>query len=173
MLLIKNSGWRGKIGNEFLKQSGFINATNIKLARDAIAAVGKFVGVDLAFKFKPWGAVRLAGNINKGLPLIGLAFEVLDSWKESQKIEKLEKAKREMESDFNNQKQEILDLINDGTRFKEKCFSSALELEKSLQEIKEAIEKMQACDQEFKKWIKAGKDLIKGEDFIEVEPEEE
>ncbi|GAA7029793.1 hypothetical protein ID0177_07130 [Helicobacter pylori] len=38
-------------------------------------------------------------------------------------------------------KKEILDLINDGTRFKQTCFSSALELEKSLQEIKEAIEK--------------------------------
>lgn len=44
-------------------------------------------------------------------------------------------------------------------------------MEKSLQEIKEAIEKTQACDQEFEKWIKAGEDLIKGEDFIEVEPE--
>ncbi|WP_308438747.1 LeoA/HP0731 family dynamin-like GTPase, partial [Helicobacter pylori] len=47
-----------------------------------------------------------------------------------------------------NQKKEILDLINDETRFKQTCFPSALELEKSLQEIK-------------------------GEDFIEVEPEEE
>ncbi len=74
-----------------------------------------------------------------------------------------------MKSNFDNQKQEILDLINDGIRFKQKCFLSALELEKSLQEIKEAIEKTQA----FEKWIKAGEDLIKGEDFIEVEPEEE
>ncbi|GAA8257515.1 50S ribosome-binding GTPase [Helicobacter pylori] len=169
----KHAGAFGKIGINLLKQSGFINATNIKLARDGVAAVGKFVGMDLAFKFKPWGAVNLAGSINKGLPLIGLVIEVWDSWKESQKIEKLEKAKREMESDFNNQKKEILDLINDETRFKQTCFLSALELEKSLQKIKEAIEKTQACDQEFEKWIKAGKDLIKGEDFIEVELEEE
>ncbi|GHS56591.1 hypothetical protein JP0130_05980 [Helicobacter pylori] len=70
-------------------------------------------------------------------------------------------------------KKEILDLINDETRFKQTSFPSALELEKSFQEIEEKIEKTQACDQEFKKWIKAGKDLIKGEDFIEVEPEEE
>ncbi|GAA8407688.1 hypothetical protein HpBT230_03670 [Helicobacter pylori] len=40
-----------------------------------------------------------------------------------------------------------------------------MELEKSLQEIKEAIEKTQECDQEFEKWIQTG------EDFIEVEPE--
>ncbi|GAA9224752.1 hypothetical protein HpHA86_09260 [Helicobacter pylori] len=45
-----------------------------------------------------------------------------------------------------------------------------MELEKSLQEIKEAIKKTQECDQEFEKWIKVGEDLIKGEDFIEVEP---
>ncbi|GAA7830116.1 hypothetical protein HpBT0263_08700 [Helicobacter pylori] len=75
----------GKIGINFLNQSGFINATNIKLARDTIAAVGKFVGIDLAFKFKPWGAVKLAGNLNKALPFIGIAFEAWDSWNKYQK----------------------------------------------------------------------------------------
>ncbi|WQU39826.1 50S ribosome-binding GTPase [Helicobacter pylori] len=137
----KHAGAFGKIGINFLNQSGFINATNIKLARDGIVAVAKFVGIDLAFKFKPWGAVNLAGSINKGLPLIGLAFEVWDSWKESQKIEKLEKAKREMESDFNNQKQEILDLINDEIRFKQTCFPMALELEKCIQACEESVKK--------------------------------
>ncbi len=172
-LFEKHAGTLGKIGNEFLKQSGFINATNIKLARDIIAAVGKFVGIDLAFKFKPWGAVKLAGNLNKAVPLIGFAFEAWDSWNKYQKEQALEEAKKGMVSHFDNQKKEILDLINDETRFKQTCFPSALELEKSLQEIKEAIEKTQEYDQEFEKWIKAGKDLIKGEDFIEVEPEEE
>ncbi|OJZ95371.1 LeoA/HP0731 family dynamin-like GTPase [Helicobacter pylori] len=163
----------GKVGTSFLKQSGLINATNIKLARDGIAAVGKFVGIDLAFKFKPWDAVKLAGNLNKAVPFIGFVFEAWDSYDKYQKEQELEEAKKEMVSNFDNQKKEILDLINDETRFKQKCFSSALELEKSLQEIKEAIEKTQAYDQEFEKWIKAGEDLIKGEDFIEVEPEEE
>ncbi|GAA9198141.1 hypothetical protein Taiwan878_15480 [Helicobacter pylori] len=60
-------------------------------------------------------------------------------------------------------KKEILDLINDEARFKQTGFLSVLELEKSLQEIKEAIEKTQEYDQEFEKWIKAGEDLIKGE----------
>ncbi|GAA7332609.1 hypothetical protein MLS206_02920 [Helicobacter pylori] len=168
----KHAGTLGKIGNEFLKQSVFINATNIKLARDTIVAMGKFVGIDLAFKFKPWGAVKLAGNLNKALPLIGIAFEAWDSYSKYQKEQKLEEAKEKMVSNFDNQKKEILDLINDEVRFKQTCFSSALELEKSLQEIKEAIEKTQEYDQEFEKWIKAGEDLIKGEDFIEVEPEE-
>lgn len=169
----KHAGTFGKIGTSFLKQSGLINATNIKLARDTIAAVGKFVGIDLAFKFKPWGAVKLAGNLNRAVPLIGFVFEAWYSWNKYQKEQKLEEAKEKMVSYFDNQKKEILDLINDETRFKQTCFLSTLELEKSLQEIKEAIEKTQECDQEFEKWIKAGKDLIKGQDFIEVEPEEE
>ncbi len=172
-LFEKHAGTLGKIGNEFLTKSGLINATNIKLARDGIVAVGKFVGIDLASKFKPWGAVKLAGNLNKALPFIGFAFEAWDSYNKYQKEQKLEEAKEKIISHFDNQKKEILDLINDGTRFKQTCFLSALELEKSLQEIKEAIEKMQAYDQEFEKWIKTGEDLIKGEDFIEVEPEEE
>ncbi|WQY15835.1 50S ribosome-binding GTPase [Helicobacter pylori] len=169
-LFEKHAGAFGKIGIDLLKQSGFINATNIKLARDALVATGKFVGIDLALKFKPWGAVNLAGSINKGLPLIGLAFEVWDSWKESQKIEKLEKAKEEMKSNFDGQKQENLALINDETRFKQTCFPMALELEETIQACEENVKKTQECAQGLEKWIQTGEDFIKGEDFIDVEP---
>ncbi|MFP6144349.1 LeoA/HP0731 family dynamin-like GTPase [Helicobacter pylori] len=166
----KHAGAFGKIGIDLLRQSGFINATNIKLARDGIVAAGKFVGVDLALKFKPWGAVNLAGSINKGLPFIGLAFEVWDSWKESQKIEKLEKAKEEMKSNFDGQKQEILALINDETRFKQTCFPMALKLEECIQACEENVKKTQECAQGLEKWIQTGEDFIKGEDIIDVEP---
>ncbi len=169
----KHAGTLGKIGINFLNQSGFINATSIKAARDALVAVAKFTGIDLALKFKPWGAVKLASNLNKGLPLIGLAFEVWDSYNKHKKQQEFEKAKEEMKSHFDGQKQEILDLINDETRFKQTCFPNALELEKCIQACEENVKKTQECDQEFEKWIQTGEDLIKGEDFIDVEPEEE
>lgn len=124
-----------------LSESGIINATSIKFARDGIVAVAKFTGIDLALKFKPWGAVKLASNLNKALPLIGLAFEAWDSYNKYQKQQELEKTKREMESHFNNQKQEILDLINDETRFKQTCFPMALELEKCIQACEESVKK--------------------------------
>ncbi len=167
----KHAGTFGRIGIKLLEQSKFINATNIKLTRDGIVAAGKFVGMDLALKFKPWGAVKLAGNLNKALPLISLAFEIGDSVMKLKKEKELEETKEKMKSNFDGQKQEILDLINDEAKFKQTCFPSALELEKSFQEIEEKIKKTQECDQEFEKWIKTGEDLIKGEDFIEVEPE--
>ncbi len=94
-----------------------------------------------------------------------------DSWKESQKIEKLEKAKEEMKSNFDGQKQEILDLINDETRFKQTCFPNALELEKSFQEIEESIKKTQEFSEGLEKCIKAGEYFINGEDIIDVELE--
>ncbi len=143
-----------------LSQSRIINATSIKFARDGIVAVGKFVGMDLALKFKPWGAIKLASNLNKALPLIGLVIEVWDSWKESQKIEKLEKAKGEMKSNFDGQKQEILDLINDETRFKQTCFPEIFKLERSFQELEESIKKTQERDQGLEKWIQAGEDIM-------------
>ncbi len=172
-LFEKHAGTLGNIGVNFLKQSGFINANTIKIARDGIAAVGKFVGVDLAFKFKPWGAVKLAGNLNKALPLIGIVFEAWDSYNKYQKEQEFEKAKEEMKSNFDNQKKEILDLINDEAKFKQTCFPNALELEKSFQEIEEEIKKTQDRDQEFEKWIQIGEAFKTGGDFIEVEPEEE
>ncbi len=140
-LFEKHAGTLGKIGINFLNQSGFINATNIKLARDTIAAAGKFVGIDLALKFKPWGAVNLAGSINKGLPFIGLAFEAWDSWNTHKKIQEFEKAKGEMKSHFDGQKQEILALINDETRFKQTCFPMALKLEETIQACEESVKK--------------------------------
>ncbi len=160
----KHAGALGKIGINFLNQSGFINATNIKLARDTIAAVGKFVGVDLAFKFKPWGAVKLAGNLNKALPLIGIAFEIGDSAMKLKKEKELEETKEKMKSNFEEAKEQMIEFINDETGFKQACFPNVLELEKSFQEIEEKIKKTQECDQEFEKWIQTG------EDFIEVEP---
>ncbi|WQX48524.1 50S ribosome-binding GTPase [Helicobacter pylori] len=169
----KHAGAFGRIGIDLLKQSKFINATNIKLTRDGIVAVGKFVGIDWALKFKPWGAVKLAGNINKALPLIGLAFEAWDSYNKHQKQQEFEKAKEKMKSSFDGQKQEILDLINDETRFKQTCFPMALELEKCIQECEENVKKTQECAQGLEKWIQTGEDFIKGEDFIDVEPEEE
>ncbi len=154
-----------------LASSGFINATNIKLARDTIVAVGKAVGVDLLFKFKPWGAVKLAANLNKALPFIGVAFEVWDSYNTRRKMEELEEAKGEMKSNFEGQKKELLEFINDETKFKKQCFPGVFDLEKCIQEFEEGIKKTQERVQGLEKWIQTGEAFKNSEDFIEVEPE--
>ncbi|WQW75787.1 50S ribosome-binding GTPase [Helicobacter pylori] len=169
----KHAGTFGRIGINLLKQSGFINATNIKVARDGIVAVAKFVGIDLALKFKPWGAVNLAGNINKGLPFIGLAFEIGVSVMKLKKEKELEETKEKMKSNFEEAKEQMIEFINDETRFKQACFPEIFDLERSFQELEESVKKTQECTQGLEKWIKTGEDFIKGEDIIDVEPEEE
>ncbi|WP_120959613.1 LeoA/HP0731 family dynamin-like GTPase [Helicobacter pylori] len=170
-LFEKHAGALGKIGINFLNQSGFINVTNIKVARDGIVAVAKFVGMDLAFKFKPWGAVNLAGSINKALPLIGIAFEIGDSVMKLKKEKELEETKEKMKSNFEEAKEQMIEFINDEAKFKQTCFPNALELEKCIQACEESVKKTQECAQGLEKWIQIGEDFIKGEDIIDVEPE--
>ncbi len=170
-LFEKHAGALGKIGINFLNQSGLINATNIKVARDGIVAVAKFTGIDLALKFKPWGAVKLAGNLNKALPLIGIAFEIGDSVMKLKKEKELEETKEKMVSNFEEAKEQMIEFINDETRFKQTCFPSVFELEKCIQECEENVKKTQECAQGLEKWIQTGEDFIKGEDIIDVEPE--
>ncbi|MBH0292900.1 dynactin subunit 1 [Helicobacter pylori] len=104
----KHAGTFGRIGIKLLEQSKFINATNIKLTRDGIVAVGKFVGIDLVLKFKPWGAVKLASNLNKALPLIGLVFEIGDSVMKLKKEKELEETKEKMKSNFEEAKEQMV-----------------------------------------------------------------
>ncbi|EMH44092.1 hypothetical protein HMPREF1429_00365 [Helicobacter pylori GAM93Bi] len=93
----------------------------------------------------------MAGNLNKALPLIGLVIEGVDSYSKYQKQQEFEKAKEKMKSDFDGQKQKILDLINDETRFKQTCFPMALELEKCIQACEENVKKTQECTQGLEK----------------------
>ncbi|WP_305867122.1 LeoA/HP0731 family dynamin-like GTPase [Helicobacter pylori] len=166
----KHAGALGKIGINLLKQSGFINATNIKLTRDGIVAVAKFTGIDLALKFKPWGAVKLASNLNKALPLIGLAFEIGDSVMKLKKEKELEETKEKMKSNFEEAKEQMIEFINDETRFKQTCFPSVFELEETIQACEENVKKTQEFSEGLEKWIQTSEDFIKGEDFIDVEP---
>ncbi|GAA9913926.1 hypothetical protein VN1000_11100 [Helicobacter pylori] len=55
----KHAGALGKIGINFLNQSGFINATNIKLARDTIAAVAKICGHRSSFQIQTMGRYKI------------------------------------------------------------------------------------------------------------------
>lgn len=156
-----------KQGGQILKKHGWVYYAMQERTGKTLTALFS------AFKFKPWGAVNLAGSINKGLPFIGLAFEAWDSYNKHKKQQEFEKAKEEMKSHFDGQKQEILDLINDETRFKQACFPNALELEKCIQACEENVKKTQECAQGLEKWIQTGEDFINGEDIIDVEPEEE
>ncbi len=78
-----------------------------------------------------------------------------------------------MKSNFEEAKEQMIEFINDEAGFKQTCFPSVFDLEKCIQECEESVKKTQECTQGLEKWIQAGEDFIKGEDFTDVEPEEE
>lgn len=104
----------GSQGVKYLKSSGIINATNVKIARDGIVSTAKLVGVDLSkiLKFKPWGATKFAAGANVLLSVIGLGMEIWDSIQKQERESKFKATIGDMVDSFEKQRKEILDLIN-------------------------------------------------------------
>ncbi|TQR31300.1 labile enterotoxin output A [Campylobacter sp. MIT 99-7217] len=151
-----------KKGVKFLADPKIMNATNVKLARDTIVKGAKMIGLDLGLKFKPWGAVNLASKASAVLAVVGVALEIWDSYKQAQRQKEFEEAKGKMRADFESQKKEILDLVDDDTNFKERFFPEAFKLEQSLKELEEGILKQEENQKAFQKWLSDG-------EIIEVE----
>ncbi len=145
-------------------------AKNIKLdnntilaARNGLVATGKLMGLNLkdALKFNPWGAVKFANNINKVLPLIGIAVDAWDSWNQAKKLEAFQIAKKDLVETLQSQQKSILELI-DKEEFIEKFFPIYKELQSKIEEIKLMHTDHESKTKSFASWRKEGM-VIEGE----------
>ncbi|MWV61305.1 labile enterotoxin output A [Helicobacter saguini] len=150
----------GKQGVSFLQTSKVINSANILKVRDGIVSGGKMIGLNLGkyLKFKPWGAVNLAGRISAVLAIVSLALEIWDSYKRMEAEDKLKEAKMELENTLKEQKSEILSLVN-STDFKRTFFENALILETSLQDIESNLKLQQEKESKMLTWLQNGNAL--------------
>jgi predicted GTPase/uncharacterized membrane-anchored protein YhcB (DUF1043 family) len=139
-----------KMGAQFLKNGGarFTN-TGILAVRDMLR---------LSIKFKPWEAIKLAKVLNKYVPIIGsvigIGFELWDSYSQKKKEEEFQRGIGKMVSNFDQQRQEYLDLIDDDQRFVHKAFPRYIELVEQLAEAKEEMIKKEQRQAQFAKWQK-------------------
>ena len=147
----------GKQGLDYALKSKLINNGTVLATRDGIVAVAKTVGLDLGkmLKFKPWGAVNLAKNINGALAVFGLALEAWDSWEQSQREKAFREAIARMVENFEQQRSELLGLIN-GPDFSERFFADFVSLQTSVQEVKQSVEERRQKRQEFHAWRERG-----------------
>lgn len=145
-------------------------AKNIKLdnntilaARNGLVATDKLMGLNLkdALKFNPWGAVKFANNINKALPLIGIAVDAWDSWNQAKKLEAFQIAKKDLVETLQSQQKNILELI-DKEEFIEKFFPIYKELQSKIEEIKLMHTDHESKTKSFASWRKEGM-VIEGE----------
>lgn len=132
----------GRQGLDWMVKSNVINANNIKAARDLLFS---------SFKFKPWGAVKLANGLNGALAVVGIAFEAWDSWKEAERIKEFEKGKQNLIINLEEQRKELLNKINDSD-FSAQFFPGFVSLQLQIQKLSEELQKTEKQRQVFAKW---------------------
>lgn len=158
----------GKQGVNYVIKGNLINNGSILAARDGIVSVAKTLGVDLgkALKFKPWGAVNLAKNLNGILSVAGLALEAWDSYERKKREDQFRQAIAEMVDNFNNQREELLTMIQD-VSFEERFFPDYASLDANAADVQIAIDTQKGLREQFQEWRQRG-ELIEAE-FTRIE----
>ncbi|CAM3897740.1 GTPase SAR1 family protein [Pseudomonas synxantha] len=158
----------GKQGVNYVIKGNLINNGTILAARDGIVSVAKTLGVDLgkALKFKPWGAVNLAKNLNGILSVAGLALEAWDSYERKKREDQFRQAIAEMVDNFNNQREELLNMIQD-VSFEERFFPDYASLDANAADVQVAIDTQKKLREQFREWRQTG-ELIEAE-FTRIE----
>jgi GTP-binding protein EngB required for normal cell division len=153
----------GKQGVNYVVKGNFINNTNILTARDGLVSVAKTLGMDLGkmLKFKPWGAVNLAKNLNGVLSVAGLALEAWDSYERMKQQDALVAAKAEMIKNFDEQRKGLLQLI-DSDNFIESFFPEYASLQTDADSVSKTIVEQEGLRQQFKEWRSTG-EIIEAE----------
>lgn len=153
----------GKQGVNYVVKGNFINNTNILAARDGLVSVAKTLGMDLGkmLKFKPWGAINLAKNLNVLLSAAGLLLEAWDSYERKKQQDTLVATKAEMIENFNGQLKDLVQLI-DSDNFVERLFPEYAQLQSDVDAVGKAIGEQEGMRQQFKEWRSSG-EIIEAE----------
>lgn len=132
----------GRQGLDWLAKSQVINANTVKAARDIFWS---------SFKFKPWGAVKLAKGINGALPILGLALDAWGAYKEVEKREAFEKGRQEIISNLEEQRKGLMERLNSDS-FEKDFFPGFQSLRASLDKLKWQYGSKRDQQNAFKEW---------------------
>jgi uncharacterized small protein (DUF1192 family) len=132
----------GRQGLDCIVKSNVLNPNSIKAARDLLWS---------SFKFKPWGAVKLAKGLNGALVFVGIAFEVWDSLKEAERKQEFENSRKAFKENLEGQRKELLDKIN-GSDFSTNFFPGFTELKQRIEMLSGELEKTEKQRKVFAQW---------------------
>ena len=132
----------GRQGLDWIVKSNVISANSIKAARDLLWS---------SFKFKPWGAVKLAKGLNGALAFVGIAFEAWDSWKEAERVKEFETGKQSLTNDLEEQRKQLLGKINDSD-FSAQFFPGFAKLQQQIENLSEELRRTEKQRTDFARW---------------------
>ena len=142
-----------KIGSQMMKMAK-LNLTNA-----SVIAVRDFL--NLSIKLRPWQAVKIANFINKGVPIIGsitgIAFDLWDSYSKKQKEEEFLKAKNKIKEDFEKQREEYVELIENPEEFDKNVFKSYFKLGDNIAKLSNELSEKEKEKEIFKNWMEKAK----------------
>lgn len=162
-----NSLEKFKIGSNIMKNA------NLGLTNTTVIAVRDFL--NLSIKFKPWEAVKIANYINKGIPIIGsilgIGFELWDSYNKEQQKEKFLSAKNEIKETFEKQREEYINLIDNPEEFDKKIFKNYIELSDRSNKLLVELSEKEKTKEKFKNWMEKAKAIDNDLKAIKVNEE--
>lgn len=110
-----------------------INAQHVLKARDLL-----FKG----YKFKPWGATKLAGKIGKAAGIVGVALQGVDIIIQLKRNRDLRRAKDQLKKSINDYFANIFGLFKDDETYYKNFAPSFTEMKKAVAERKQTIEQL-------------------------------
>jgi GTP-binding protein EngB required for normal cell division len=157
----------GKQGLDYVVKSNLITNTSVLATRDGIVSASKMIGIDLSklLKFKPHGAANLAKGITGALAALGLALEAWETWEQAKREEDFRKAIDKMVENFMKQRGDVLELIT-GPQFINQFFSNYIELQKSVIDVQQCVERQRKQSQQLHAWRQMGETI--DAEFTEV-----
>lgn len=150
-----------KTGGQFLKGG------NIKITNTDILKIRDLLFPNI--KFKPWGAAKWAKRLSDALAWAGIIIEVgveaVEAYDKIKKEKEFNEYKREMKSNFEGQRKEYLDFINNNEKFTNLFNPAYSNLLLSLETIHNEIVYKTELRNNFKDWKQSG-------DYIDAEFQE-
>lgn len=156
-----------KVGSQMMKMA------NLNLTNASVIAVRDFL--NLSIKFKPWQAVKIAKFINNGVPIIGsiagIAFELWDSYSKKQKEDEFLRTKNKIKEDFEKQREEYIELIQNPEEFDKKIFRSYFKLQNNIVDLSNELSEKEKEKEIFKNWMEKAKAIDNDLKSIKVNEE--
>lgn len=151
------------------KGAGFLRMA--KVSREQVFAVRNLLFS--SHKFKPWGAVKMASNITKGLAIAGTVISVaidVYSWYKKHKAEKeLNESKEAIVEALRKYFAEVAKTYSDGNAFFENYAPQYMEMKRALEEREGEIRNLQNKVKELSVYKKRVESFLKGGEYVDYQ----
>lgn len=130
------------------------NMKNIVLnSRNLLTKSINSLGGNIALKFKPWGATKLAKGLGTTFAIVGFLFEGYELYKAHEKKQEYEKAKKDIKNFLLEYQKGYNNLLSDIEKFKTENFSEINSYYEIYEEIKRENERLKSIKENLNNWF--------------------